>query len=135
MSITKDLLLNWHSLMKKRKKKKDSDDFLHRKLTLKGKFLHFLTPPYYTNSQNSIFFFGYVNFYAKIFLISYPQTWNFITCIAIVEIPHHWRFLQIVGDFIICFQESRLPRRIKLFWFWWRKMFDPHRSVQHQKRK
>ena len=32
------------------------------KLTLKGKFWHFLTPLHYTNSQNSIIYFEYVDF-------------------------------------------------------------------------
>ena len=35
---------------------KYSDDFPHRKLTLKVKFWHILTPPHYTNSQNSTIF-------------------------------------------------------------------------------
>ena len=39
-----------------KKPQKDSNDFWHRKLTLKVKFWHFLTPPQYTNSQNSIIF-------------------------------------------------------------------------------
>ena len=39
----------------------------------------------YSNSQNSIIFFGYyVDFEAKIFLILYPRTWNSITGIGIV---------------------------------------------------
>ena len=43
MSITKNLPLNWYSSMKKNEK--NSNDFWHRKLTLKVKFWHFLTPP------------------------------------------------------------------------------------------
>ena len=39
---------------------KDSDDFWHRKLTLKVIFWHFLTAPHYSNPQNSIIFFGYL---------------------------------------------------------------------------
>ena len=31
-----------------------------------------MTPPHYTNSQNSIISFGYVDSYSKIVLISYP---------------------------------------------------------------
>ena len=41
---------------------KDFNDFWHRKLTLKVKFWHLLTPPHYTNSQNSIISFEYVDF-------------------------------------------------------------------------
>ena len=40
-----------------------------------GQLWHFLTPPHsphYTNSQNSIVFFGYVESYAEIFLICTP---------------------------------------------------------------
>ena len=66
MSITTNVHLNWYSTMKKNQK--DSDDFWHRKLTLKVKFLHFLIPPYYTYSQNWIFPFGYVSLLAKIFV-------------------------------------------------------------------
>ena len=48
-----------------KKIKKDSDDFWHRKLTLKVKFGHFLTPRQYTNSQISTIFFVYVNSIGK----------------------------------------------------------------------
>ena len=44
---------------------KDSDDFWCRKLTLKVKFWHFLTPSHYTNSQNSIISFDYSWFLGK----------------------------------------------------------------------
>ena len=65
MSITRNVLLNWYFSMK--------DYFWNKKLTLK--LWHFLTPPHsphYTNSQNSIVFFGYVESYAEIFLICTP---------------------------------------------------------------
>ena len=45
-----------------KKIEKDSDEFVPRKLTLKFTFWPFLTPPHYTNSQNSIISFGYVGF-------------------------------------------------------------------------
>ena len=51
---TKNVPLNWYY---SKKNDKDSDDFWHRKLTLKNKVRDFLTPPHYTNSQNSIIFF------------------------------------------------------------------------------
>ena len=41
-----------------KKIEKDCDDFWHGKLTLKVKFWHFLKPPHYTNSQNSIIVCG-----------------------------------------------------------------------------
>ena len=44
---------------------KDSDDFWRRKLTLKVRFQHFLTPPHYTNLQNSMISFDYSWFLAK----------------------------------------------------------------------
>ena len=48
---------------------------------------HFLTPPHYTNSQNSIISFGYVDSQAKIFLILYPQIENSTTLITILCKP------------------------------------------------
>ena len=48
MSITKNVLLISYSSMKKNQKV--SDDFWCRKLTLKVKFWHFLTPPHCTNN-------------------------------------------------------------------------------------
>ena len=45
-----------------KKNEKYSNDFLNRKLSLKDKFWHFLTSPHYTNSQNSIISFRYVDF-------------------------------------------------------------------------
>jgi tricorn protease-like protein len=65
------------------KNEKDSEDFWHRKLTLKVKFWHFLTPPHHNNSQNSIISFRYVDSLAKIFLILYPRLKNSTTHIAI----------------------------------------------------
>ena len=50
---------------------------------LKVKLRHFLTPPHYTNSQNSIIAFGYVDSQAKIFLILYPCLKNSTTRNAI----------------------------------------------------
>ena len=48
-----------------KKIEKDSDNFWHRKLTLKVKFWHFLTPPHYTNLQNSMISFDCSWFLAK----------------------------------------------------------------------
>ena len=59
MSLTKNVHLNWYSSMKKNEK--DFHDFWHRKLTLQVKLRHFLTPPHYTNSQNSIISFEYLS--------------------------------------------------------------------------
>ena len=54
MSITKNVLLNWYSSMKNKLKKIPMIfDIV--------KFWHFLTPPHYTNSQNSIISFEYVD--------------------------------------------------------------------------
>ena len=64
------MLLKWY--FNEKKIEKDSDDFWHRKLTLKVTFWHFLTPPHCTNSQNSKISCGYFDFLAKIFVISYP---------------------------------------------------------------
>ena len=63
MSITTNVLLNWYSSMKKNQK--HSDDFWHRKLTLKVKFWYFLTAPHYSNFQNLVISFEYSWFLAK----------------------------------------------------------------------
>ena len=81
MSITKHVLLNWYSSMKKTEKY--SNDFWHRKLNLKVKFWHFLTPPHCTNSQNSIISLSYDGSWAKNFLILYPPFENSTTRITI----------------------------------------------------
>ena len=44
-----------------KKNEKDWDDFCRRKLTLKVKFWHFLTPPHQPNSQNSIISFEQID--------------------------------------------------------------------------
>ena len=48
-----------------KKIQKDSDDFWHRKLTLKVKFWYFLTAPHYSNFQNFLISFEYSWFLAK----------------------------------------------------------------------
>ena len=48
-----------------KKNQKDSDDFWHRKLTLKVKFWYFLTAPHYSNFQNLVISFEYSWFLAK----------------------------------------------------------------------
>ena len=67
------------------KNKKDSDNFQHRKLTLKVKFLHFLTARHQSKTQNSIISYGYVDSFAKIFLILYPLLENSTTRIATLD--------------------------------------------------
>ena len=52
-------------IFQSKKIEKYSDDFWHRKLTLKVKFWHFLTPPHYTIYQNSIISFDYSWFLGK----------------------------------------------------------------------
>ena len=48
-----------------KKNQKDSDDFWHRKLTLKVKFWYFLTAPHYSNFQNLGISFEYSWFLAE----------------------------------------------------------------------
>ena len=48
-----------------KKIQKDSDDFWHRKLTLKVKFWYFLTARHYSNFQNLVTSFEYSWFLAK----------------------------------------------------------------------
>ena len=64
MSITKNVVLNWYSSMKT-KIEKDSDNFWHRKLTLKVKFWHFLIARHYSNSPNLVILFDYSWFLAR----------------------------------------------------------------------
>ena len=52
-TIKKCVLLNWYSSMKK-ELREIRMIFLCRQLALKVKFWPFLTPPHYTNSQNSL---------------------------------------------------------------------------------
>ena len=52
--------LNFEVWIIGKKNENHLDDFWHRKLTLKVIFWHFLTAPHYSNSQNSIIFFGYL---------------------------------------------------------------------------
>ena len=81
MTITKNLLLNWYSSMKKNQK--DSDDFWHRKLTLKVKFWHFLT--------NLVISFYYSWYLAKNLFDFYPSLQNSTTGIAIMYNHQHKR--------------------------------------------
>ena len=71
---------------------KDSDKFWHRKWTLKVRFMHFLTPPHFTDSQNSIISCEYVDFWVKIFLLLYPPPplENSTTHIAITLTLTQW---------------------------------------------
>ena len=68
-----------------KKIEKDYDDFWHWKLTFKVEFLHFLTPPPYTNSQNSMISLQYVDIYAKIFVILYTPLKILTTRITITQ--------------------------------------------------
>jgi hypothetical protein len=61
-----DLCLHWVSVV---------CDFWHRKLTLKVIFWHFLTPPLYTNSQNLIISFGYVDFVSSDSITGIAKMW------------------------------------------------------------
>ena len=76
MSIRKNVLPNWYSSMKK---KIPMIFDIQRKLTLKVKVWHILTPPHCTNSQNSIISSRCVDSLSKIFLILYPVFENSTT--------------------------------------------------------
>ena len=84
MSITKNVLLNSYSSMKK-KIRKLRMIFGVEKLTLKVRFWHFLTCPHYTNSENSMNSFDYIWFFAQnlsnfVFLL-----WKLNSGIAIID--------------------------------------------------
>ena len=55
----------WLTFFNEKKIQKDSNDFWHRKLTLKVKFRYFLTAPHYSNFQNLEISFEYSWFLAK----------------------------------------------------------------------
>ena len=93
---------------------------IHTQLTLKVKFWHFLTPLNYTNSQNSISSFGYVDYYAKNILILYSRTWNSITGIAILLIhvrrtpqprSAYWVYIKSHFTSNVCFHFFRLLKK------------------------
>ena len=68
------------------KTQKDSDDFWHRKLTLKVRFCHFLIALHYSNLQNSMILFDYSWFSVQEnFLLLYPSLENSTTGIAIPD--------------------------------------------------
>ena len=102
MSITTNVLLDWYSLMKK-KIQKDSDNFWHRKLTLKIKFWHFLKNRHYSKFKNSINSFEFVDFWAKTFLFLYPWLENSTTSTAITQTV----VLYICINFWLLAHESR----------------------------
>ena len=62
-----------------KKNEKISEDFRHRKFTLKVKLRHFVTSLHYTNSKNSKLSIWYIDFYAKFFPILYPPLENSLT--------------------------------------------------------
>ena len=70
------------------KNQKKTDDSWHKKLIDRDKFWLFLTPPHYTNSQNSIISFRYVNLKKKIFLIFGPSLGNSTTRTTIIIVVH-----------------------------------------------
>ena len=55
-----------------KKIEKYSDDFLHRKFTLKVRFWHFLTTRHYVNSQDEIISFEDIDFWPKTYFASLP---------------------------------------------------------------
>ena len=75
------------------KNQKDLVDFWRRKLTLKVKIWHFLTPSHQTNSQNWMISFDYIQliFWTKTFPIFYPSLENSTTSITI-HFTIHWFF-------------------------------------------
>ena len=103
MSITKNVLLNWYSSMKKKLRKIrtifDIENWLWK---LRGwVILHFLTPPHSPNSENSIISFEYVDSEAKIFLMLYPSLENSTTRIGLSGTAKVPRCLSLVIMFLI----------------------------------
>ena len=68
-----------------KKTQKDSDYFWRRKLTVKVIFWHFLTPPNYTNLQNSMISFNCSWFLVKNLSNFVSLFWNSTTCAAVIQ--------------------------------------------------
>ena len=83
LMLSKNVLLNSYSSMKK--SHKDWNDFWCRKLTLKVRFRHFLTPPHYTNLQNSMISFDYSWFFTQNLSNFVSLLENSTTDIAIIK--------------------------------------------------
>ena len=94
-----------------KKIEKDSDDFWHRKLTLKVKFQHFLTPSHYTNLQNSMISFDCSWFVAKNLsnFISLPWTFHNRYCHN-MHIWHSKQFFTIYNKAVgpTCISKSKV---------------------------
>jgi len=92
MSITKNVLLNWYSSMKKKLRKIriifDIENWLWK--SRGWVILHFLTAHHQSNSQNSKISFWYVDSQAKTFPILYPSRENSTTGNAIVVLELVW---------------------------------------------
>ena len=68
-----------------KKIEKDSDNFCHRKLTLKVRFCHFLKIWHYVCWQKTVILIEHVEFFLKFHLIQYPSLGNLTTHIAIFQ--------------------------------------------------
>ena len=110
------------------------------KLTLKVKFWHFLTPPHYTDLQNSMISFDCSWFFPRTFLILYPSLENSTTGIAItylltyprvtlisnfLEFPKSLGFLlefwKIIFGKLVSDSNRQTAGRFKIYWinpFW-----------------
>ena len=108
MSITKNMLLNWYSSMKKKWER--FQWFLTLKIYFELRFWHFLTSPHYTSSQNSIISFGPVDFY----IITIISGHSITTCRTksyrqwFLALAHH--HLNVQRATFCCFA-LQLPRR------------------------
>ena len=70
----------------KKKSQKGSDDFRHRKLTLRVRFWHFLTACHYSNSPNLVISFDYSWFLAKNLSNFVSLPWKLLN-----RYCHNWR--------------------------------------------
>ena len=114
-----------------KKIEKDSDDFWHRKLTLKVKFWHFLTARHYSNSPNLAISFDYSWFLAKNLSNFVSLPWKrhnrychirfIITNYASLPIyifPQTFeKIIKFSYDFQSCFQNSNYLYLCKNFFF------------------
>ena len=93
MSITKNVLLNWYSSMKKNWER--FWWFLTWKIDFESQIKALLTPPHYTNSQNSIISFGYLCWFLSKNLSNFvPLLENSTTRITILHSSYLMKWLK-----------------------------------------
>ena len=97
----------------KEKAQKDLNDFWCRKYTLKIRFWHFLTPPHYTNSQNSMISFDYCWFLSKNLykFVSFAWKLHNLYCLTERALANAPIIINRDSQLFKNYQQQRIPRR------------------------